>query len=277
MYDVSFSELKTWRTCRQLYHYKYHENLEPKLKSLALQRGGWLHQLIEAYYKGEDWREVHREKVKQFSNLLVEEQDYYGDLPRDCEYLMELYEKTYQEDKPIKVEMEFDEFPISAKVSLRGRIDLIVEDPRGVWLVEHKTTSRFPNEDERMANPQVALYVPVAEKLLGVKIEGVLWNYIRTKIPKKKEVKLLERRYLPVNNTIINQLLEETKLAAIECKTLTRPYRSLNPMICRGCGYKSLCMAELMGLDAEFVRKAEYKSRGYDNGEDQETVDSPEE
>src|SRR5690606_40171791 len=73
MYEVSFSELKTWRTCRQMYHYKYRENLEPRLKSPALKRGAWIHSLLEAYYKGKDWREVHRELVNQFNELLEEE------------------------------------------------------------------------------------------------------------------------------------------------------------------------------------------------------------
>lgn len=264
MYEVSFSELKTWRTCRQMYHYKYRERLEPRLKSPALKRGAWMHSLLEAYYKGEDWRETHRSLVKQFNELLEEEKEYYGDLPSECEYLMSLYAETYR-DKPILVEHEFEKFPISpsSKVLLKGRIDLVIEDPkRGIWLVEHKTASRIPNEDERLVNPQVALYIPVVERILGTKVQGVLWDYIRTKIPKRKESKLLERRYLPANEKIISQLLREVRIAAIEAKKLTNVYRSLHPLVCRLCGFKSLCMAELMGLDASFVRRAEYKVRG---------------
>lgn len=278
MYEVSFSELKTWRTCRQMYHYKYRERLEPRLKSPALKRGAWMHSLLEAYYKGEDWRETHQSLVKQFNELLEEEKEYYGDLPGECEYLMSLYEETYR-DKPILVEHEFKEFPISpsSRVLLRGRIDLVAEDPKGgIWLVEHKTTSRIPNEDERLVNPQVALYIPVVEHILGTKVQGVLWNYIRTKIPKKKEVKLLERRYLPANEKIISQLLQEVRIAAIEAKKLTNVYRSLHPLVCRLCGFKSLCTAELMGLDANFVRRAEYKVRGEDieeNENEKENVD----
>lgn len=274
MYEVSFSELKTWRTCRQMYHYKYRENLEPRLKSQALKRGAWIHSLLEAYYKGEDWRKTHQDLVKQFNELLEEEKEYYGNLPEECEYLMTLYEKTYH-DKPILVEHEFEKFPISpsSKVLLRGRIDLVIEDPKqGIWLVEHKTASRIPNEDERLVNPQVALYIPVVERILGTKVQGVLWNYIRTKIPKRKESKLLERRYLPANEKIISQLLREVRIAAIEAKKLTNVYRSLHPLVCRTCGFKSLCTAELMGLDASFVRRAEYKVRGEDI-EENENVD----
>jgi len=276
MYEVSFSELKTWRTCRQMYHYKYRENLEPRLKSPSLKRGAWMHSLLEAYYKEGDWRKTHQELVKQFNELLEEEKEYYGDLPGECEYLMSLYEETYH-DKPILVEHEFEKFPVSpsSKVLLRGRIDLVIEDPRrGIWLVEHKTASRIPNEDERLINPQVALYIPVVERILGTKVQGVVWNYIRTKIPKKKESKLLERRYMPTNEKVISQLLREVRVAAIEAKKLTNVYRSLHPMICRTCGYKSLCMAELMGLDTNFVRRAEYKVREVrSEGVEEENID----
>jgi RecB family exonuclease len=266
MYEVSFSELRTWRTCRQLYHYRYVEQLEPRLKALPLKRGSWIHSLLEAYHRGENWREIHEQLTEEFNLLMDEEREYYGSLPQDGEYLMGLYEKAYTHDKPLGVELAFEGFHLSPQISLRGRIDMIVEDSRGAWVVEHKTTSRIPNEDERMLNPQVALYIPVAEELLGVPIIGVLWNYLRTKIPKKKSLDLLERRYMPVNRKIIHQLVTEARIAAVESRGLSMPYRALNPMICRGCQFRSLCTGELMGLDTEFIRKSEYKRREKQDG-----------
>lgn len=260
IYEISFSELKTWRTCRQMYHYKYREKLEPKRKPPALKRGAWIHSLLETYYKGGDWRETHQKLTEEFAQLFEEEKEYYGNLPEYCEYLMNLYEKTYN-DKVILVEHEFEYFPLSSKVFLKGRIDLVIEDYQGVWLVEHKTASRIPNEDERLINPQVALYIPVVEHLLQTQIKGVLWNYLKTKIPKKKEGKLLERRYLPVNRRILSQLSQEAQIAAIESQKLTASYRALHPILCRTCSYKSLCFAELLGLDVDFVRKTEYIAR----------------
>lgn len=260
-YEVSFSELKTWRTCRMLHHYKYHERLEPKTKPVALKRGAWIHELLEAYYKGNDWREVHRVLTDEFATLMDEEREYYGDLPGTAETLMTLYEQTYPNDRTLEVELEFEGFPLSQNVHLKGRIDLILEDSRGVWVVEHKTVSRMPSEDERIVNPQVAMYIPVVEKQLGVKVNGVLWNYLITRIPKRKEKELLHRRYLPINKNVLNRLQEEATVAAVEIHNLTRPYRSLHPMLCRICSYRSLCIGELMGLDVEFIKRNEYKER----------------
>lgn len=260
-YEVSFSELKTWRTCRMLHHYRYRERLEPKRKPVALKRGAWIHELLEAYYKGNDWREVHRTFTDEFATLMDEEREYYGDLPGTAETLMTLYEQTYPNDQTLEVELEFNEFPLSQSVHLKGRIDLVLEDSRGVWVVEHKTVSRMPSEDDRIVNPQVALYIPVVEQQLGVKVNGVLWNYLITRIPKRKQKDLLHRRYLPVNENVLSRLREEATVAAVEIHNLMRPYRSLHPMLCRMCSYRSLCIGELMGLDVEFIKRNEYKER----------------
>lgn len=260
-YEVSFSELRTWRTCRMLHHYKYRECLEPKTKPVALKRGAWIHELLETYYKGNDWREVHRALTDEFAMLMDEEREYYGDLPETAETLMALYEQAYPNDRTLEVEMEFEGFPLSQTVHLKGRIDLVLEDSRGVWVVEHKTVSRMPSEDDRIVNPQVALYIPVVEQQLGVKVNGVLWNYLITRIPKRKQRELLHRRYLPINKNVLSQLREEATVAAVEIHNLTRPYRSLHPMLCRMCSYRSLCIGELMGLDAEFIKRNEYKER----------------
>lgn len=42
-----------------------------------------------------------------------------------------------------------------------------------------------------------------------------------------------------------------------------RIYRTLSPRVCRGCGYKDLCLAELWGEDADYIRDAMYRKREY--------------
>src|SRR5690606_29633293 len=101
----------------------------------------------------------------------------------------------------------------------------------------------------------------------------VLWNYLITRIPKRKQKDLLHRRYLPINKHVLSRLREEATVAAVEIHHLTHPYRSLNPMLCRTCAYRSLCIGELMGLDVEFIKRNEYRERRQQddhNGEDGE-------
>jgi hypothetical protein len=36
------------------------------------------------------------------------------------------------------------------------------------------------------------------------------------------------------------------------------PYRCLDPFTCRSCSYKTLCQAELLGLDTSFILKKDF-------------------
>lgn len=54
-----------------------------------------------------------------------------------------------------------------------------------------------------------------------------------------------------------------------------RIYRTLSPRVCRGCEYRELCLAELWGEDAGYVRDALYRKREY--REEDELVSTGEE
>lgn len=42
-----------------------------------------------------------------------------------------------------------------------------------------------------------------------------------------------------------------------------RIYRTMSPRVCRSCVYKELCLAELWGEDADYIRENLYRKRGY--------------
>jgi CRISPR/Cas system-associated exonuclease Cas4 (RecB family) len=162
-------------------------NLETKVKPLALERGVIIHSLLESYYKGEDWMPKLKAYAKQFNSLMEEEREYYGaNFPEDLKSIMERYVKTYKgkKEKILAIELSFVDNPVEILpgLKLRGIIDLIIKDERGTWIVEHKTHKRIPGEEQRFYDMQTALYTIVAEKL-GYKIDGILWNYLRTKPP----------------------------------------------------------------------------------------------
>ena len=56
MIVLSVSKIKLWKRCPQAYYYKYVEGIEPRLKAVPLERGGLLHEMLENYYTGKDWR-----------------------------------------------------------------------------------------------------------------------------------------------------------------------------------------------------------------------------
>jgi CRISPR/Cas system-associated exonuclease Cas4 (RecB family) len=198
---VSQSSIKSFKRCPQIYYYKKILKIVPKHTALPLYRGVILHTGLEAYYRGEDWEEAIVEEYQEgWDNLLGEEKELYGgDLINDCIKIMAGYCRIYgkkvskKKEKVLAVELDFTEgskygpVQVAPGILLSGRIDLVSEELegtyKGLWVTEHKSHKKIPTEDTRMYNIQACLYIPVVEKLLGVKVSGIRWNYLRTKVP----------------------------------------------------------------------------------------------
>jgi len=308
MVVLSVSKIKLWKRCPQAYYYKYVEGIEPRLKAVPLERGGLLHEMLENYYTGKDWRKPIEKYREKWDSLMEEERDYYGgDLPEECLRIMEGYVRKYKNyiEKPLAIELDFSDNPVEVipHIYLKGRIDLIIKDKKGCWVTEHKSHKKIPSEEQRFFDLQSSIYMVVSE-ILGYKIDGILWNYLRTKPPTiprvlvngrgisrakdidtdydtyydtiiengfkpsdyKEELQRASknifylRRYLPKSERLIDGIKTELKtIGPIIDKLQYYPYRVTNKMVCNGCGYRALCQAELLGLDAAFIRRYEYK------------------
>lgn len=175
------SMMKTFRRCPKQAEYKYHLRLKPKILSTPLTRGKWMHSLLEAYYKGKDWKKVHKKLTSDFNKLFDEERDKLGNLPKECEALMVGYLWHYKahEWRVIGVEQTLEtKFPDGS--IFRGRYDMLIEDEYGLWLVDHKNHKTFPRFDFRLGDAQSALYLWAARKE-GINVQGFIWNYLKTK------------------------------------------------------------------------------------------------
>lgn len=184
------SMLKTFRRCPQQTYYKFVRRLKPKRISTPLKMGSWMHSLVEAHYKGEDWEQVHAALSSKFYELFEEEQDYYGDLPRECRRLMESYLWHYRDDHWKVHEVEFTlecEWP-NGEI-YRCKMDLLFEDQFGLWLGDHKFFTKFPDLTVRILDSQSALYVWCALKN-KIPVNGFVWNYVRRKAPSIPKLKL---------------------------------------------------------------------------------------
>lgn len=177
------SMLKTFKACPMQAYYKYVLRLKPKVLGRPLRFGTWMHSLLEAHYKGEDWREKHKELTREFSKLFDEEKDAIGNLPVDCARTMISYLWHYKDD-PWKVhEVEFTlEAELPDGSLYRGRIDMLIENQYGLWIVDHKNHRTLPGLDFRILDAQSALYIWAALKS-GLKIQGHIWNYLKSTAP----------------------------------------------------------------------------------------------
>ena len=200
MLTVSFSSVRDWKSCRNLWYYRRVMNLTRRRKPLPLQRGSIIHDMLEAYLKTgkvKAIKKVYAVVKEEFDLLMDEEKEYYGDLPNECYQVIMRYIRHYEElDENLNtlgVELAFGdkEIPpveIAPGLAVRGRIDWAFEAKDGpypgIWISDHKTAkSMIPPEKSRLFDAQTVLYYRVAPLLGLPEPTGVMFNYIPMKPP----------------------------------------------------------------------------------------------
>lgn len=190
---TTHSMLKQFGHCENQTFYKYVLRLKKKqatARDKPLRRGSWFHELLETHYGGGDWKETHKRNTNKFGQMFDEEREALGDLPRELAVLMRSYLWHYGADKTDRmhgwdvkgVELTLEcPWPDNEGI-YRGRVDMLVEDQYGLWIVDHKTHKSLPDTTFRMLDWQSALYIWAAREM-GYDIQGFIWNYIRTKAP----------------------------------------------------------------------------------------------
>lgn len=185
---VSNSSLNTYRRCPRKYRFKYIEGLQSRERVIQLERGTWLHSLLQEYYNGNDWKAKHKELTREFYNLFEEERIDLGDMPADCLRIMRAYLRTYKDDfeRYRVIDTELDE-TVTFKSGLQMRIivDLVLEDRRSglIFAWDHKSRDKFGTSENMMLDPQLTRYY-YGLSLLGYKpLGGVGYNELRTKPP----------------------------------------------------------------------------------------------
>lgn len=323
MLTVSNAKIKSWRRCRREAHFKYVEKIERKRPEPPLLKGKIIHELIEAYYTpGRSWKKVLESFRDQYEDLFIEEQEEYGDIIEDLEKVMKSYIYRYKDDtlnyikfngQKFEIEEEIEFIP--GKVNLTIKADGLGEDKMGRrWLVERKSFSKkIPGEGVRYSDMQTTIYYWGFKKK-GLKLDGVLWDYIKSKPPKEPDVlknggiskrqridtdyytylkaikdngldpndyqDMLEmlkekeddrfrRIQLPSPDKIAEPLIEDMKKTSLEIYHLLGISKEKNlGWHCDRCQYNPLCQAELRGLDTDYMRKADYKERRFDDAEE---------
>lgn len=185
---ISNSKANTYRRCPKRFEYKYEMGLRLKEKAVQLERGSWLHEMLEAYYITGEWKPTWRRLKKEFYTLFEEEREELGDLPEECARIMRAYIKKWKkEDRRYRViDAELDEIiKLPNGLEFNFVIDLIVEDLElgGLWLWDHKSLKKFMDEDYMLLDVQLARYFWSAEKMGYTPLRGVMFNELRTKAP----------------------------------------------------------------------------------------------
>lgn len=172
------SMIKTFRRCPKQASYKYVERLKPRILGRPLRVGTWMHELQEVHGQGGDWREKHEELRKtRWAKLFDEEKEDIGDLPGDCQRLMESYLWHYRDDPWKYHEVEFMlEAELPDGSIYRCKIDALIENYLGLWIVDNKWFKKgLPDINFRILDAQSALYLWAAIRN-KLKVQGFIWN-----------------------------------------------------------------------------------------------------
>lgn len=231
MVKVSQSKIKTWRKCKQAFHYRYKENLRKRRTSRPLRFGSIAHQMLEAYANGEDPFIVLGTIQATQRKLFAAEIDEYGDIVSDIRTIMTEYfsyydpkDLVYIRKKGKSAEFEFS-IEIAPSTILTGKIDGVAQTRNKLrWLTEHKTFGKsVPNEDHRWKNLQSSFYLRVLEMLGWKDLAGTCWDYIFSKSPPKPELLkngTLSRRATTTLPTRVMEAIRDYKLNPKDYKDL---------------------------------------------------------
>lgn len=184
--NISQSKVKAYRQCRRMFHNKFVLGLQKKKKKRPLMFGSLVHQIIEAQLEGHDWEEVLDKIELDHGKMFRKEREMYGNIIEDIRDIMTDYFIHWQDDlKPIKFKGHYAEFEFRIELDdalwFTGKIDTAGRAKGMRWLVEHKTFSRMPSEDERWRSVQAAVYFRAMEEMGFKPMDGILWDYISSK------------------------------------------------------------------------------------------------
>jgi PD-(D/E)XK nuclease superfamily protein len=172
--------LKAWD-----YRHNLHLVARPDRVSIPLRKGIWLHACLEEIHRGRGWGHtltqmadwatdhgVAQEQVDKISSEVVRIINGYLDYWK----ANERYSLT-----PIAAELPLS-YALPSGDVLTATIDTLVEYRGEKYILEHKSTQRFPDANWRTADPQTAIQYLLC-KLNGIDVAGVTFNYLSTAEP----------------------------------------------------------------------------------------------
>lgn len=182
----SYTEITTYRRCPKKYYYSRVENIEPVQMGWRIDFGLWMDELLNTHYRGEDWLTAHVELQEQWEAdvLPFTDDPELIELPELAVQVMGRYLKRYRDEDWNVLHVQ-ESFEISG---IGITPDLVIEQRTtgGIWVVDHKTTGNaIPDEWDLMADTQHLLYVAGMRRLYGDRVQGVVFNHIRSKLPTK--------------------------------------------------------------------------------------------
>lgn len=183
----SYSDLLTGQRCWKKFEYSVVRRLQRKARPVNLELGTIVHELLMADYQGKDIgeraNELEQEAIER-GVFLDDEILTMRDLVAEGHEYALRYLEHYPDDEWEILHIEETFLVTVDGVELSFTPDLVVRDSRGVWVVDHKTSSSLPSGDLPVGNYQAFLYSAVMREIYP-DFRGFIFNFIRKKIPRE--------------------------------------------------------------------------------------------
>lgn len=226
---VNQGKVNKWRSCHQAYHYRYVEELVPRVVSRPFYFGGIIHRMIEYQAEGTDPFKVLDEAltVVEMQKLFEAEKEEYRQTVEDARIIMTEYFQYWQpRDLRLVAVNEGEterftehEFAIDLVpgITFKGQVDALGITPNRLrWMVENKSFASLPGDDHRWRNLQSVVYIFAIESLGWLKrVDGVCWNYIKSKpptVPQELKTGGLSVRDIVTLPSVVRRVMKELKL-----------------------------------------------------------------
>lgn len=197
VFQCSQTKINAWRRCKYYAFLRYVEGLRKRFKDRPLQFGTLTHLVLEVDANGGQPFKALTTATKE-QKLFASEREELEQIAGDVRVIMRDYFEYWDQAPankqllPIKRKGKSAEHQIFVSIApaiqLEVRLDLLAErGSGGIFLVDHKTFRQKPSDDHRWRSLQANLYKKAAD-LAEIKLDGMCWNYIRSKPPTLPQV-----------------------------------------------------------------------------------------
>lgn len=194
MYNVTYTQTSFIRSCPRKYYFRYVQCLVPKVKDTVLLRGTVIHDGFEMYFHGAKIDQILKYIVNTYDNAISKATpEQYEDLVIGKFMVFGMFKFYPFQDIGFTEVYPEEKFKITIGnmrgVRLLGKVDGRVMKDRKWWIREVKTTSfSFRQaEDRARVSYQGAGYMYGEQKMLGIPIQGILFDFIRKSALRKRE------------------------------------------------------------------------------------------
>ncbi len=276
---ISGTEITAYNICGKQHDYMYNQEIGPKSYSEPIYRGVVGHEALAAYYQGlkdgysfEECKELaYAVVINELTKVVQETPEDFTKMKllKNLKDLLETYFAVYAVEpfKVLSVETVYTAPIIPGKLQFGMILDLLIEYTSGpqrgdIVVMDHKFVYNFKTEADLSMDAQLPKYIK-AVQANGFYVTKAVFNQIRYRsIENPKNSDLFQRTPLPATKFQIDSVWEEQSEIAVEIlENPKKPRRTQSPLVCKGCFYRPLCLAEQQGSNTELMRQALYMKR----------------